>query len=79
MAQTFLFELLNQLRNPVSKFLLLWSVLSVGIVILDIARGIPANTAVFVGSMLSIVGTSFILFSASQADKQERNVMLFFQ
>lgn len=75
MSQEFLKEVLSQLKVPVSKFFALWVILSLTIILVDVFFALATNTAAFIGSLLSIVGTLLILFSAFQAPPQEKQVV----
>ena len=56
-------------------FFIIWLLISAGIIAIYYISGMSANAAVVVGAVLSILGTSLILFSASNAETSDRNVL----
>lgn len=71
---SFSVEVAEALKAPMAKVFIIWFIISCGIIALNTLVPFGANDAVFVGSLLSLIGTVLILFSASNSDEHERKV-----
>jgi energy-converting hydrogenase Eha subunit C len=71
---SFSLEVAQELKYPVAKILLIWLVISGLLIALNSLLAFGANDAVFAGSLLSLIGTFLILFSAMNSDDHERKV-----
>lgn len=57
------------------RYLGIWCVVSLIIIIVSLCGAANVAVVSLCGSLLSLIGTIFILFSACKASKSERNVM----
>jgi energy-converting hydrogenase Eha subunit C len=71
---SFSVEVAQELKYPIAKILLIWMVISGLIIALNTQLAFGANDAVFAGSLLSLIGTFLILFSAANSDEHEKKV-----
>lgn len=74
LQNSFSVEVAQALKAPMAKVFIIWFIISCGIIALNTLIKFGANDAVFVGSLLSLIGTILILFSASNSDDHERKV-----
>lgn len=71
---SFSVEVSNELKFPLFKIFSIWLFISLIIITFHIYFNFGANDAVFVGSLLSIIGTTLILFSAYNSEEHEKKV-----
>jgi hypothetical protein len=74
LQNSFSVEVAQELKGPMTKVFLIWFVISCLIMISNKLFTFGANDAVFVGSLLSLIGTLLILFSATNSEDHERKV-----